>query len=153
MSITSHCCSEGGRCWLTCLPDSTSLHTSSELFYVVLSVTDRLWCGSLPRKVHAHLKSFIVGIPFQHTRRMMEKGGSERSSIGSESPGVSISKPNHMRDTINGQRATIAKLFEQGKFLLLPPLALVEKNSPKFPRLPGWKCITGRKKNPTKCCL
>ncbi|CAK9215678.1 unnamed protein product [Sphagnum troendelagicum] len=49
----------------------------------------------------------------EHTRRMMEKGGSERSSIGSESPGVSISKPNHMRDTINGQRATIAKLFEQ----------------------------------------
>ncbi|CAM6042255.1 unnamed protein product [Sphagnum compactum] len=49
----------------------------------------------------------------EHTRRMMEKGGSERSSIGSESPGVNISKPNHMRDTINGQRATIAKLFEQ----------------------------------------
>lgn len=34
--------------------------------------------------------------------------------MGSESPRVSASKPNHMRDTINGQRATIAKLFEQG---------------------------------------
>jgi hypothetical protein len=33
---------------------------------------------------------------------------------------VSMSKPNHMRDTINGQRATIAKLFEQGNFLLHP---------------------------------
>jgi hypothetical protein len=51
---------------------------------------------------------------------MIEKGGSERSSIGSESPRVSMSKPNHMRDTINGQRATIAKLFEQGNFLLHP---------------------------------
>ncbi|CAK9866981.1 unnamed protein product [Sphagnum jensenii] len=49
----------------------------------------------------------------EQARRMIEKGGSERSSIGSESPRVSISKPNHMRDTINGQRATIAKLFEQ----------------------------------------
>lgn len=41
-------------------------------------------------------------------------GGSGRSSLGSESPLISLSKPNHMRDTINGQRATIAKLFEQG---------------------------------------
>ncbi|CAK9218447.1 unnamed protein product [Sphagnum troendelagicum] len=49
----------------------------------------------------------------EQARRMIEKGGSERSSIGSESPRVSMSKPNHMRDTINGQRATIAKLFEQ----------------------------------------
>lgn len=40
--------------------------------------------------------------------------GSGRSSIGSESPLISMSKPSHMRDTINGQRATIAKLFEQG---------------------------------------
>ena len=41
-------------------------------------------------------------------------GGSGRSSLGSESPLISMSKPNQMRDTINGQRATIAKLFEQG---------------------------------------
>lgn len=51
---------------------------------------------------------------YQQTRRMIDKGGSGRSSVGSESPRVSVSKPNHMRDTINGQRATIAKLFEQG---------------------------------------
>jgi len=50
----------------------------------------------------------------QHIRRISDRGGSERSSVGSESPRVSGSKPNHMRDTINGQRATIAKLFEQG---------------------------------------
>lgn len=48
---------------------------------------------------------------------MIDKGGSGRSSVGSESPRVSVSKPNHMRDTINGQRATIAKLFEQGAIL------------------------------------
>ena len=45
----------------------------------------------------------------------MTNGGSGRSSLGSESPLISMSKPNHMRDTINGQRATIAKLFEQGR--------------------------------------
>nr|XP_024367219.1 kinesin-like protein KIN-UB [Physcomitrium patens]PNR26162.1 hypothetical protein PHYPA_030736 [Physcomitrium patens] len=49
----------------------------------------------------------------EHSRRIMANGGSGRSSLGSESPLISISKPNHMRDTINGQRATIAKLFEQ----------------------------------------
>uniref|UniRef100_A0A7I4F6W3 Protein ARMADILLO REPEAT KINESIN1 n=1 Tax=Physcomitrium patens TaxID=3218 RepID=A0A7I4F6W3_PHYPA len=49
----------------------------------------------------------------EHSRRIMMNGGSGRSSLGSESPLISLSKPNHMRDTINGQRATIAKLFEQ----------------------------------------
>ncbi|KAG0561306.1 hypothetical protein KC19_9G053700 [Ceratodon purpureus] len=49
----------------------------------------------------------------EHTRRIGDRGGSGRSSLGSESPRVSVSRPNHMRDTINGQRATIAKLFEQ----------------------------------------
>lgn len=49
----------------------------------------------------------------EHSRRIMTNGGSGRSSLGSESPLISLSKPNHMRDTINGQRATIAKLFEQ----------------------------------------
>lgn len=49
----------------------------------------------------------------------MTNGGSGRSSLGSESPLISISKPNHMRDTINGQRATIAKLFEQGRVIRL----------------------------------
>ncbi|XP_024361980.1 kinesin-like protein KIN-UB isoform X2 [Physcomitrium patens] len=49
----------------------------------------------------------------EQTRRMVDKGGSGRSSVGSESLPVGASNPDHMRDTINGQRATIAKLFEQ----------------------------------------
>jgi hypothetical protein len=49
--------------------------------------------------------------------RRINDRGSGRTSLGSESPRVSVSKPNHMRDTINGQRATIAKLFEQGTYL------------------------------------
>lgn len=57
----------------------------------------------------------------QQTRRMVDKGGSGRSSVGSESLPVGASNPDHMRDTINGQRATIAKLFEQGTLTSFPP--------------------------------
>ncbi|EFJ33441.1 hypothetical protein SELMODRAFT_84640 [Selaginella moellendorffii] len=44
--------------------------------------------------------------------KRIEKGGSGRSSFGSDSP-LNLHRPNILRDTINGQRATIAKLFEQ----------------------------------------
>ncbi|BBN07800.1 hypothetical protein MPTK1_4g06510 [Marchantia polymorpha subsp. ruderalis] len=48
----------------------------------------------------------------EESRKIIDKVGSGRSSEGSQSP--SVHKPtSHMRDTINGQRATIAKLFEQ----------------------------------------
>ncbi|KAL3687837.1 hypothetical protein R1sor_014146 [Riccia sorocarpa] len=48
----------------------------------------------------------------EESRKTIDKVPSGRSSEGSQSP--SVHKPsNHMRDTINGQRATIAKLFEQ----------------------------------------
>jgi hypothetical protein len=60
------------------------------------------------------ISNAMLGLVVQHTRRTGDRGGSGRSSLGSESPRVSVSRPNHMRDTINGQRATIAKLFEQG---------------------------------------
>lgn len=60
------------------------------------------------------ISDVMLGMVVQHTRRIADRGGSGRSSLGSESPRVSVSRPNHMRDTINGQRATIAKLFEQG---------------------------------------
>ncbi|XP_024379319.1 kinesin-like protein KIN-UB [Physcomitrium patens] len=66
-----------------------------------------------------HLKEQVAVLTEEHeevhSRRIMTNGGmgSGRSSIGSESPLISMSKPSHMRDTINGQRATIAKLFEQ----------------------------------------
>ncbi|KAH7420452.1 hypothetical protein KP509_13G008400 [Ceratopteris richardii] len=45
------------------------------------------------------------------TRKVLEKGPT-RVSLGAESP-MSLSKAHHMRETVNGQRATIAKLFEQ----------------------------------------
>lgn len=59
------------------------------------------------------LKVFLA-----QSRKIIDKVGSGRSSEGSQSP--SVHKPtSHMRDTINGQRATIAKLFEQGEGLFL----------------------------------
>ncbi|CAM6092702.1 unnamed protein product [Calypogeia fissa] len=46
------------------------------------------------------------------SRKMMDKFGSGRSSDGSQSPSIH-KQGGHMKDTVNGQRATIAKLFEQ----------------------------------------
>ena len=63
------------------------------------------------------ISEVMLGMVVQHTRRIADREGSGRSSLGSESPRVSVSRPNHMRDTINGQRATIAKLFEQGSLI------------------------------------
>ncbi|KAJ7557553.1 hypothetical protein O6H91_05G132100 [Diphasiastrum complanatum] len=51
-------------------------------------------------------------IEAEETRRTVGKGSSARSSAGSDST-ISLHRPSNMRDTINGQRATIAKLFEQ----------------------------------------
>ncbi|KAJ7569872.1 hypothetical protein O6H91_01G098500 [Diphasiastrum complanatum] len=51
-------------------------------------------------------------IEAEESKRTLEKASSTRSSVCSDSH-ISINRPSNMRDTINGQRATIAKLFEQ----------------------------------------
>jgi hypothetical protein len=55
-------------------------------------------------------------------------------------------------DRINRPWATIAKLCDEDKFLSLPPVALVERISPKFPRcMDGNALWVGR--TSTNVCL
>ncbi|KAJ7513954.1 hypothetical protein O6H91_23G020400 [Diphasiastrum complanatum] len=53
-----------------------------------------------------------VHVDAEERSRTIGKGSSARSSGGSNST-ISLHTPSNMKDTINGQRATIAKLFEQ----------------------------------------
>eukprot|EP00252_Welwitschia_mirabilis_P017390 TRINITY_DN3852_c0_g1_i1.p1 TRINITY_DN3852_c0_g1~~TRINITY_DN3852_c0_g1_i1.p1 ORF type:complete len:928 (-),score=212.14 TRINITY_DN3852_c0_g1_i1:531-3314(-) len=53
-----------------------------------------------------------LSIEADETRRVLDRGGSGRSSGGSDAS-LNLLKTHHMKDTTNGQKATIAKLFEQ----------------------------------------
>lgn len=61
-----------------------------------------------------NLKQQLLHISYEadETRKSLDREPA-RTSIGSDSPLMSTHKPIHMRESLNGQRATIAKLFEQ----------------------------------------
>lgn len=61
-----------------------------------------------------NLKQQLLHISYEadETRKSLDKEPA-RTSIGSDSPLMNVHKPVHMRESLNGQRATIAKLFEQ----------------------------------------
>ncbi|MCO5611179.1 hypothetical protein L7F22_065429 [Adiantum nelumboides] len=60
------------------------------------------------------LKQQLLQLSFEadETRKSLDREPA-RTSIGSDSPLMGSHKPIHMRESLNGQRATIAKLFEQ----------------------------------------
>ncbi|KAJ7513950.1 hypothetical protein O6H91_23G020400 [Diphasiastrum complanatum] len=81
-------------------------------------ITERLEQELLEReKLEDEIKSLKqqllqVHVDAEERSRTIGKGSSARSSGGSNST-ISLHTPSNMKDTINGQRATIAKLFEQ----------------------------------------
>lgn len=60
------------------------------------------------------LKHQLLQLSFEaeETRRVLDRGGSGRNSTSSDT-GMNTFKTNQVRDAANGQKATIAKLFEQ----------------------------------------
>jgi len=60
------------------------------------------------------LKHQLLQLSFEadETRRVLDRGGSGRNSTSSDSA-MNTFKTNQVRDAANGQKATIAKLFEQ----------------------------------------
>ncbi|MCO5561042.1 hypothetical protein L7F22_014663 [Adiantum nelumboides] len=60
-----------------------------------------------------NMKQQLLHLSYDHdeTRKFLDREPA-RAWSGSESP-MSLNKSSHLRETINGQRATIAKLFEQ----------------------------------------
>ncbi|MCO5597819.1 hypothetical protein L7F22_051903 [Adiantum nelumboides] len=84
-----------------------------EVKYLRQEVEDQLKQREMLDREVKDLKQQLLQLSFDadETKKFLEREPS-RISLGSESP-MSLSKPHHMRETINGQRATIAKLFEQ----------------------------------------
>eukprot|EP01018_Ginkgo_biloba_P011808 Gb_29538 [translate_table: standard] len=69
--------------------------------------------GKLEEEIKS-LKHQLLQLSFEadETRRALDRGGSGRSSAGSDTP-MNALKTHQARDGANGQKATIAKLFEQ----------------------------------------
>ncbi|KAI5065784.1 hypothetical protein GOP47_0018408 [Adiantum capillus-veneris] len=84
-----------------------------EVKFLRQEVEEQLKQRELLEREVKDLKQHLLQLSYDadETKKFLEREPS-KISLGSESP-MSLSKPHHMRETINGQRATIAKLFEQ----------------------------------------
>lgn len=100
------------------LKSQTSVNTemleNDEVIKLTKKLEDEVKQRSKLEEEIRSLKHQLLQLSFEadETRRVLDRGGSGRNSTSSDTA-VNTFKTNQVRDAANGQKATIAKLFEQ----------------------------------------